>query len=282
MKKHIYGKCVIITGASGGLGFGIAKKLIEDFDCNVIGIARNEDKLIKNALTLPEDKRNKFTYHLFDVSKKEKWIEFRDSLVVKNVIPDMLINNAGFMLPFTKIENLTDEEVEEIIDVNLKSVIYSTRIMLPLLKQSPTPSIVNISSAAGLCAVVGESMYCATKFAVKGFTESIRQEYPSFYIAGVYPGFIRTNILHRMDDSAKNNKLINKFMMPLDKAVKKIVRRIKAKRKRIVLGFDGHSMSFFSRIMPTLTPKIAAKVLKASKLSMFENVFDENKNNKGE
>ena len=273
MVKHMHNKTVIISGASGGIGFGIAKRLIEQYNCTVIGIARNEEKMKANMETLGE-KKDKFSYYLFDVGVKQNWIDFALSLEQKGIVPDMLINNAGFMLPFTKIEKLSDSEIDEIVAVNFMSVVYSTRILLPLIKKSPTPSIINIASSAGICAVVGESMYCATKFAVKGFTETIMQEYPEIYIAGVYPGFIRTNILHRMDDSAKNNKLIDWFMMPLDKATKKIVKRIKRKKKRIVLGIDGHSMSFFSRMMPTLTPKIVAWVLKTSKLSMFNDVFE--------
>ena len=153
---------------------------------------------------------------------------------------------------------------------------HSTKALLPLLKQSKTPAIINISSAAGLCAVVGESMYCATKFAVRGFTETLQQEYKKqIYICGIYPGFIRTNILNRMDISDKNNKIISKLMMPVNKACKKIIRTLKHKRKRLVMGMDGCSMSIFSRIMPNTTPSIITSVLKASKLQMFEDVFIE-------
>jgi len=101
---------------------------------------------------------------------------------------------------------------------------------LPNLKNSTSPAIVNVSSAAGLCAVVGQSMYCTTKFAVRGFTETLRQEYKKkIYVGGIYPGFIKTDILNRQSESAKQNKLVNKLMMPLDKASKKIVKGIAKK-----------------------------------------------------
>ena len=128
-----------------------------------------------------------------------------------------------------------------------------------------------------MCAVVGESMYCATKFAVRGFTETLQQDYKKeIYVAGVYPGFIRTNILHKMSVSDKNNKLINKLMMPVEKASKKIVNGLAKKKKRIVMGIDGCSLTFFGRIFPTLTPSIVSGVLKASKLELFDNVFNKN------
>ena len=278
MKKNwLYQKTVVISGASGGIGFSIAKMLIEKFDCKIIGIARNEQKLLKAISTLG-DKKDNFSYYLFDVSKKENWEDFARKLSENNVIPDVLINNAGFMLPFAKFEKYTDEEIEEIINTNLMSCIYSTRILIPLLKKSSTPAIFNVSSAAGLCAVVGESMYCATKFAVRGLTETLQQEYKKqIHVGGIYPGFIRTDILGRMDISDKNNKLISKLMMPINKATRKIVKAIKRKKKRLVIGFDGRSMGLFSRLMPKATPTIITSVLKASKLTMFEEVFEYDK-----
>lgn len=76
-----------------------------------------------------------------------------------------------------------------------------------------------------------------------------------------------------MSVTDKENKLINKFMMPVEKAAKKIVKGIARKKKRMVMGADGRSMSFFSRIMPGATPSIVAKVLKASELELFSDVF---------
>ncbi len=274
-KNHLFGKTVIITGASGGIGFNVAKLLIEKYDCKIIGIARNEEKLLKNIETLGEKKDN-FSYRLFDVSVKENWKDFYDYLVENDIHPDILINNAGFMLPFEKFENYTDEEIESIIATNFLSVINATKILIPLLKQSSSPTICNISSSAGMCAVVGESMYCATKFAVRGFTETLQQDYKKqIYIAGVYPGFIRTNILHKMSVTDKNNKLINKLMMPVEKAAKKIVKGLAKKKKRIVMGVDGCFLTFFGRIFPRLAPSVTTSVLKASKLELFDNVFKE-------
>lgn len=275
-KNFLFNKTVVITGASGGIGFNVAKLLIEKYNCKIIGIARNEEKLLKNIETLGDKKEN-FSYRLFDVSVKENWNDFYDYLVENNVQIDVLINNAGFMLPFEKFENYSEDEIESIISTNFLSVIYATKKLLPLLKKSTHPTICNIASSAGMCAVVGESMYCATKFAVRGFTETLQQDYKKeIYVAGVYPGFIRTNILHKMSVSDKNNKLINKLMMPVEKASKKIVNGLAKKKKRMVMGIDGCSLTFFGRIFPTLTPSIVSGVLKASKLELFDNVFNKN------
>ena len=275
MKKcWLNGKTIVISGASGGLGFSIAKMLIEKYDCNIIGIARNEQKLLSVIETLGNKKKN-FTYRLFDVSLKENWIEFVNFLSENKICVDVLINNAGFMLPFKKFEKISDEEIEDIINTDFKSVVTATKVLLPILKESPTPAIVNVSSAAGLLAIAGESMYCATKFAVRGFTETIQQEYKrKIYIGGVYPGFIKTDILSRQIKDAKNHKVVGKFMMPLDKATKIIVKRMAKKKRRIAFGYQARVLSFLSRVFPVLGPKLVAKVFKASKLEIFEEVFN--------
>ncbi len=279
-KNYLYQKTVCITGASGGIGFNLAKTLIEKYDCKIIGIARNEEKLLKNLETLG-DKKSNFTYKLFDVSIKENWQKFYEYLIKENIKIDVLINNAGFMLPFKKFGDLSMEEIESVIKTDFLSVIYATHILLPIIEKSSTPTIINVSSSAGMCAVVGESMYCAAKFAVRGFTETLIQDYKGkIYVGGIYPGFIRTNILHKMSVSDKNNKLINKMMMPVEKAVNKMVKGISKKKTRIVMGTDGTSMTFLGRIFPKLTPSIVRKVLKTSKLELFDSVFEQEENKK--
>lgn len=280
--RRLYGKTVIITGASGGIGFNVAKILIEQYDCKVLGIARNEEKLLsaKNSLN---GKSENFSYFPFDVTDRAKWAEFKEYLEKNEIFPDMLINNAGFMLPFAKFEKYSQEEIDDIIKTDFLSVVVATRTLLPLIKKSDTPAIINVSSAAGLCPVVGESLYCAVKYAVRGFTETLIQDYKKqIYVAGVYPGFIRTNILHRMSVVDKENKLIQKLMMPAEKAAKKIVKGISKKKKRIVMGADGRSMSFFGRIMPSLTPSLVTAVLRKSKLELFGEVFNDTNSKKGE
>jgi len=274
-KSWLYKKTVVISGASGGLGFAVAKLLIEKYDCKIIGIARNEKKLLSAIETLGDKKIN-FSYQLFDVSKKENWQNFCDYLIKNQINIDILINNAGFMLKFATFDKYSDDEIVEIVNTNFLSVVNSTKTLLPLLKQSKTPAIVNVASSAGLCAVVGQSMYCATKFAVKGFTESLIQDYKKkIYVGGIYPGFIKTDIFNRQQVDTKNNKLINKVMMPVNKAARKVVRSISRRKKRTVMGFDGGYMALSGRLFPRTTPSLMRAVLKVSKLELFKDVFDD-------
>lgn len=274
MKKNwLFNKTVVISGASGGIGFHIAKILIEKYNCKVIGIARNEQKLLKAKATLNK-KQDMFTYRIFDVSVKENWDDFANYLTTNDILPDLLINNAGFMLAFKKFEEIFEEEINDIVQTNFMSCVYSTRALMPIIKQSTAPSIVNVCSSAGLCAMVGQSMYSATKYALRGFTETLQLDYKGkMYIGGIYPGFVKTNILNRVEDNAKNNKLIDMMMMPVEKASKRIVKAIKRKKKKRVIGFDGHLMSIFGRLCPSFTQKAIRWVLKITKLEIFKDVF---------
>ncbi len=283
MKKNwLYQKTVIVSGASGGIGFHLSKILIEKYDCKIIGIARNEQK-IKDAINTLGVKKENFSYRIFDVGLRENWQSFYDYLIAENIHVDVLVNNAGFMLPFAKFEKYSDAEIDEILRTNLNSNIYAIKILMPLLKKSSTPAIVNVASSAGLCAVIGESMYCATKFAMHGFTETLIQEYKKeMYIGGVYPGFIKTNILGRMSIKDKENKLITKIMMPVQKAAKKIAKGMAKRKKRMVMGFDGRYLSFCGRLFPKSTPAVVSKVLKLSGLELFDEVFPNKTKEKGE
>ena len=273
-KTWLYNKTVVVSGASGGLGFAISKLLIEKYGCKIIGIARNENKLLAAKESLGENS-DKFSYRLFDVSERNNWINFKNELINNSIKVDVLINNAGFMLPFKKFEKYTDDEIDEIIKTDFASVVIATKTLMPLIKQSETPAIVNVSSAAGLCAIVGESLYCATKFAVRGFTETLQQDYKKqIYVGGIYPGFIKTDILSRQVKDAKNDKVIGKFMMPLDKSAKKIVKGIAKRRKRIIFGYQARFLSLFGRLFPKFTPSLIRKVFKISKVELFDQIFD--------
>lgn len=274
MKKNwLQNKVVVITGANGGLGLGIARILIEKFNCTVYGIARNEEKFIKAKESLGENK-DKFLYDTFDVSSLDNWNDYLNNLVKNGIFPDILINNAGMMLPFAKLSNVKVSSIDKILKTNLYSTIYGTKTLIDRLLLSKTPAIINISSSAGNCAVVGQSLYNATKYGVKGFTQALQQEYKGkIYIAGVYPGFIKTDIMSSQNISSKSKTLIDKVSMDVNKASKIIVKKISKRKKFICTGIDGKFMTYFGKLFPNLTASIIRKVLKASKLDLFNEVF---------
>ena len=117
----LQGKTCVVTGASGGMGAGIAAALIKKHGCNVIGIARSEPKMKKFIEELGPSYAEQFTYRLFDVSKQENWIDFAAELAEKDIYIDVLINNAGILPKFKRFDRYSVEEIETVMNINFYS-----------------------------------------------------------------------------------------------------------------------------------------------------------------
>lgn len=268
-------KTVILSGASSGIGKGIAERLIRDHGCKVIGIARNEERLLNFKKELG-DKGENFTYYTFDVSQEEKWYELADTLRKENIKPDMLINNAGILPKFDKFVNYTIDEIRKAMEINFYSCVYSIKALMPLITESEVASIVNVASSAALCSLAGTSVYSASKAALKGFTEAMREEHrDNCYVALVCPGFTKTNIFrNQAESSSKSQKAMDLISTDCDKMVDYIINGIWKKKEKMVLGMDAHFMDKGYKLLGTACSKVSSKVMKISKLEMFENIFN--------
>mgnify|MGYP004641249907 CR=1 FL=1 len=273
MKKNwLYEKTVIITGAGSGFGKLLAKKLITKYHCRVIGIGRTAQKLEK----VREESGEKFSFCTFDVSIEQNWIDFAAYLTENNILPDILINNAGILPHFEKFELCRAGAVENTIATNFFASVYSFRHISPFLKKSDTPAVINVSSSAALAEVVGTSAYSASKSALASFTKILALENPDMFISLVMPGFSDTDIFRSQNTGdQKQSSLIKKVCSNPDKFTDKLIKKLKKGKKRIVLGIDAHLMSFFGRFFPSLTNKAIRAVLKKSGLEVFSDVFTE-------
>lgn len=280
----LYNKRVLITGASSGIGKEITKLLINKYNCQVLGVNRSEDKLAAFKQELAE-KQDKFDYYPMDASKLDNWQQLYKHLVDNKYDIDILINNAGMMHPFMRFDKLEYEQIDKVFDINFYSAVYSTKTFLPMLLKSNHGAIINISSASALCNIPGVSIYSASKSALRAFSETISYEYrKKLYISTIMPGFAKTNLFYSKDNSKqivdqKDDNLISKFCMPVDKMARKIVGKIKRKRRRAVVGIDAKFVNFMHKLMPQTTTKLVGGVFKATKLATFKDIFD-NKENK--
>ena len=268
-------KTVILSGASSGIGKGIAERLIKDHGCKVIGIARNEERLQKFKAELG-NKGDNFTYYTFDVSQENKWHELADTLKKENIKPDILINNAGVLPKFDKFVNYTIDEIRKAMEINFFSCIYSMQALMPLILESDVAAVVNVASSAALCSLAGTSVYSASKAALKGFTEAMREEHrDNCYVALVCPGFTKTNIFRdQAESSTKSQKAMDLISTDCDKMVDYIIKGMWKKKDKMVLGMDAHFMDKGYKILGTTCSKVSSQVMKISKLEMFENIFN--------
>lgn len=198
----IKNKVVIVTGASSGIGYATALELSKA-GAKVAAGARRVEKLetLKNEV---QKHGGEIIVKKLDVTKKEDCDSFIN-LVTKtwNHI-DILINNAGIM-PLSFFKNLKISEWEQMIDVNLKGVLYCTAAVIPFMITKKSGHIVNISSVAGRIVFPAGSVYCATKHAVTAFSEGLRQELSQRYnikVTCIEPGVVSTELPNTITDKS--------------------------------------------------------------------------------
>lgn len=191
--NNLSGKKAVVTGGAMGIGLETTRRLLkEGVDVTVWDM--NESAFRNVEPSLRETGRNVY-FHTCDVSDKERVFELSEIAKQEMGRVDILINNAGFV----KTGRFCDQPIENAIsmtDVNLNAIYYTTYAFLPDMYKRNSGHIVNISSAGGLIGVPDISVYCATKFAVLGFTESLRFEAvrdnkKGVKFSSVHPNFIK-------------------------------------------------------------------------------------------
>lgn len=276
MESWLKGKSVIVTGASSGMGAGIAATLIKKHGCTVIGVARSEEKMLKFIDELGDEYAKQFSYKLFDVSVRENWESFAEELVANGTKVDILINNAGILPKFKRFDRYSYEEIERAMNINFYSCVYSVKTLMPILMESSTPAIINVDSSAALMTLAGTSMYSASKAALKGFTEALRVEFAGkMYVSLVCPGFTKTDIFRNQgaESNAKGQKVIDMISTDCDLMVKMIMSGIERKVPMQVHGFDAHAMSIVNRISPVYGSKLFSSVMRLANVDIFKEVF---------
>ena len=274
MKNWLKDEWVVLSGASSGIGRELCKILIERFNAKVLGIGRNEEKMLSLKAELGENAEH-FDYALFDVGKQEAWGNFKNQLLQKNISPLLLINNAGAFPSFKTALNTPPETFERIMQTNYFSIVYAVNALSPLLigNGKDKPAIVNVASSAALCTVAGTAAYSASKAAIKSYTEALAlEEKGKKYVGLICPGTTATDLFNG-DENTKNSAL-HRIAMPARKMAKKIANKILKKKRRAVVGWDAKLMNLTTKIMPVKGLFLIRNVMKASKSKVFTEVFD--------
>lgn len=268
--KSFKNKVAAVTGAGSGIGQAIAIALAKQgchlalSDISEVGLAKTVELLTPYSV--------KVTTQKVDVAKRDEVATWAKAVVDEHGQVNLIFNNAGVAIGSTA-EGVSYEDLEWLIGINFWGVVYGTKEFLPYLKQSGDGHIINISSMFGLTAQPTQSAYNASKFAVRGFTESLRQEL-DLQNAGVsatcvHPGGIRTNIAKaaRMNNSVqslgmdplKSQDAFDKLLRtPADDAAQQILEAVRKDRRRLLIGADAKAVDVIQRILPQGYQKIFA------------------------
>ena len=270
--KNFSDKVALITGAGSGIGRALAIELATS-GCSLALVDWNKDSL-EETKQLVRNKNISVSTHPFDISDREKIATLPEEVLEFHKQIDIVINNAGVSVVGT-VEEVDDSDWNWGLDILLNSVIQMTTVFLPYLKQRPEAAIVNVSSIFGLFSVPRQSIYNVGKFGVKAFTESLSLELKvsnsSVDAYCVFPGHIGTNIYNSSRFKSfepetffgkaptKEEAVVafkNDAPTSPEKAAKVILKNIRKKNNRILIGFDAHFYDLTSRLFPNHFLKI--------------------------
>jgi NADP-dependent 3-hydroxy acid dehydrogenase YdfG len=206
MTEGIKDKIVVVTGASSGLGEATARLLSAQGATIVLG-ARRADRLHSLAKDL-EARGGKALALETDVTRREQVKALVNSAVQTYGRIDVMINNAGLM-PQAPLEQFKTDEWNQMIDVNIKGVLYGIAAALPHMQQQKSGHFINVSSVAGHRVGPGFAVYAATKFAVRALSEGLRQEVKPYNIRTtvISPGAVATELPDTITDAAAAERI---------------------------------------------------------------------------
>ena len=265
-------ECVaVLTGAGSGIGRALALALAER-GCHLALVDINPAPLEETAI-LARAHGVRVSEHPMDVSRREAIAALPDTVMAEHGQVDLLINNAGVALG-GHFDQVTTEDFDWLMAINFDAVVCMTRAFLPLLRQRPAARIVNVSSLFGLVTPAGQTAYCASKFAVRGFSNALRLELDGtpVGVTVVHPGGIATGIatsarlpegvseVEKQRELARMGKLLR---MPPSRAAEIILDGIRNDRARVLVGNDARILAWLERLMPVnywrLIPGLARK-----------------------
>ena len=270
-------KVAAITGAGSGIGQQLAILLAKQ-GCH-LSLSDVNEKGLAETVELVKPYNVRVTSKKVNVAKLEEVRAWAADTVQNHGSVNMIFNNAGVALGST-VEGANYEDLEWIMGINYWGVVYGTKEFLPYIKKTGEGHIINTSSLFGLTAQPTQSAYNSSKFAVRGFTESLRQELDiencGVSALCVHPGGIRTNIANdaRMNDSLKSlgmnpeksAKAFNKLLrMPAEDASQQILDAVLKNKRRLLIGNDAKAIDLMQRILPTGYQKVTALATNLSK-----------------
>ena len=191
-------KVVLITGASSGIGAGIARELAKAGATLMLG-ARRTDRLEELAREL-RDLGAKVAIRRLDVTDRADVAAFAQAAVAEFGRVDVIVNNAGVM-PLSLMSSLKVDEWDRMIDVNIKGVLYGIAAVLPQMTAQGSGQIINIASVGALSVSPTAAVYCATKYAVRAISDGLRQEHDNLRVTCIHPGVVESELADTITDA---------------------------------------------------------------------------------
>ncbi|HKP56881.1 MAG TPA: SDR family NAD(P)-dependent oxidoreductase [Polyangiales bacterium] len=253
--KRISGRVAVVTGAGSGIGRATSLRLAAA-GCDLAIVDINGPAAEESAELVRQTGR-RASVHVADVANKQRMEALPVEVLEAHGHVEILINNAGVTIAHA-FEDHSLDDLEWIVGVNLWGVLYGCKFFLPHLRASDEAHVVNVSSMAGLLGLPMQSSYCATKAAVRGFTQSLAAELCGTHVGvtAVFPGPVRTNVLrssrHAADGGVeKLADLLERHARPPRVVADKILTAISRNQSHVTVGALARLTDWFSRLSPS-------------------------------
>lgn len=260
---EILNKVIVVTGAGNGMGREVALLLLKK-GARVAAVDLKQD-FLEETKKLAGDKATQLSLHDVDISDQTAVETLPNAVIAAHQQIDAIMNVAGIIQPFVKVAQLDMSAITRVMNVNFYGTLYMVKAFLPHLMQRPQAHILNVSSMGGFLPVPGQSIYGASKAAVKLFTEGLSSELANTNVGVsiVFPGAIGTNITQNSNvaipgQSAAKQSSEYKVMSAV-KAAEKIVEAVEKNQFRVMVGSDASFMDKLYRLMPVYAKNFIAK-----------------------
>ncbi|MFA6553068.1 MAG: SDR family oxidoreductase [Patescibacteria group bacterium] len=265
---NIQNKVIVVTGAGNGMGRELVLALLGK-GARVAAVDMREATL-NETKQLAGVKAEHVSTHVLDITDKAAVEALPKDVIAKHGNVDGIINNAGIIQPFVRVNDLEYETINRVINVNFYGALYMIKTFLPLFLKRPEAHIVNTSSMGGFLPVPGQSVYGASKAAIKLLTEGLYAElaHTNVRVSAVFPGAIQTNITSNSGvkgpELPKSNTQSQSIkMLSAKDAADIIIRGIEKNKPLIYVGQDSKLMNMLYRLNPTFATNLIAKKMRS-------------------
>ncbi|MRH45113.1 SDR family NAD(P)-dependent oxidoreductase [Aquibacillus halophilus] len=263
---RVLDKVIVVTGAGGGIGRELVLNLLSK-GASVAAVDINKDAL-EETVKQAGEKGDKLSTHIVNLTDREAVEALPKEVIAFHGAVDGILNNAGIIHSFLTINELDYDKIKQVMDINFYGTLYMTKTFLPYLLERPVAHITNVSSMGGFLPVPGQSIYGASKAAVKLMTEGLYAELKdtNVNVTVVFPGGVGTDIMKNSGvESAlitdENDQDMSKILTPKE-ASEIIIKGMETDQYRVLAGKDSKMMDKLYRLSPKLAVGIIAKQMK--------------------
>lgn len=260
----VQGKVIVVTGAGGGIGGALVASLLKR-GAKVAAVDLRDESLQKLKENLGAS--DNLSLHAVNISDRAAVEALPNAVQAAHGQVDGLINCAGIVQPFVKVADLDYEAIERVMNVNFYGTLYMVKTFLPRLLERPEAHLVNVSSMGGFLPVPGQSVYGASKAAVKLLSEGLYAELldSPVRVTTVFPGATKTEITKNsgVDVGSMAEKAKDFPMLAAEDAAEMIVRAVEQNKPQLFTGKDSKLMNRLYRLNPVYATKLITKQMKS-------------------